>query len=60
MEMNKHIGTSFDAFLSEAHVLEEVTVAAMKRVMAWRMSQRMKAQRTLRSALLQRVNPRRN
>jgi hypothetical protein len=32
---NKHIGSSFDEFLSEEAILQEVTATAMKRVIAW-------------------------
>jgi hypothetical protein len=42
--MNPHIGTDFDAFLAEQGMHEEVTAAAVKRVIAWQLAQAMKAQ----------------
>ncbi len=42
--MNKHIGTDFDDFLAEQGLHEEVTAAAVKRVIAWQLAQAMKAQ----------------
>ncbi|GLK88013.1 helix-turn-helix domain-containing protein [Pseudomonas turukhanskensis] len=53
--MNKHVGSDFDAFLAEEQLLEEVTAAALKRVVAWQISQLMKAQRVSKSALAQRM-----
>ncbi|OGB86495.1 hypothetical protein A3J41_01220 [candidate division TM6 bacterium RIFCSPHIGHO2_12_FULL_38_8] len=34
MKKNKHIGSSFDSFLQEAGILEEVNAAAIKTVIA--------------------------
>jgi hypothetical protein len=53
--MSKHVGRDFDAFLAEEQLLEEVTAAALKRVVAWQISQLMKAQRVSKSALAQRM-----
>ncbi len=53
--MSKHIGTDFDAFLAEEQLLEEVTAAALKRVVAWQISALMKAQHVSKSALAQRM-----
>jgi hypothetical protein len=53
--MSKHVGSDFDAFLAEEQLLEEVTAAALKRVVAWQISQLMKAQRVSKSALAQRM-----
>lgn len=53
--MSKHLGTDFDAFLAEEHLLEEVTAAALKRVVAWQISELMKAQHVSKSALAQRM-----
>jgi hypothetical protein len=53
--MNKHVGSDFDAFLAQEQLLEEVTAAALKRVVAWQISELMKAQRVSKSALAQRM-----
>lgn len=53
--MNKHVGSDFDEFLQEEALLEEVTAAALKRVVAWQISELMKAQRVSKSALAQRM-----
>ena len=42
---NKHIGSDFDDFLKEEGIHEEVTAAAIKRVIAWQLSEAMKAKR---------------
>ena len=36
-------GSSFDSFLDEAGILDEVDAVAIKRVLAWQISQAMKA-----------------
>lgn len=41
MKENSHIGSSFDEFLAEKAILEEVTAVAMKRVIAWQIEQEM-------------------
>ncbi|HVC46237.1 MAG TPA: helix-turn-helix transcriptional regulator [Terracidiphilus sp.] len=38
-----HSGSSFDSFLDEAGILDEVDAVAIKRVLAWQISQAMKA-----------------
>lgn len=40
--MSKHIGSNFDDFLAEEGIREEVTAAALKRVIAWQFAQAMK------------------
>ncbi len=40
----KNIGSSFDSFLEEEGLLEEVETTAAKRVIAWQMAQAMKEQ----------------
>ena len=37
---NPHIGSSFDDFLVEEGIYEEVTAEAVKRVIAWQLEQR--------------------
>jgi DNA-binding Xre family transcriptional regulator len=39
---NKHIGSDFDDFLKEDGIEEEVTAAAIKRVIAWQLAEAMK------------------
>lgn len=39
--MSKHIGSDFDDFLAENGMEQEVTAAAMKRVIAWQFAQAM-------------------
>jgi len=41
--MSEHIGSEFDDFLREDGTQEEVTAAALKRVIAWQLAQAMKA-----------------
>jgi DNA-binding phage protein len=38
-----HSGSSFDSFLEEEGILDEVEAAAIKRVIAWQLAQAMKA-----------------
>lgn len=40
-----HSGSSFDSFLEEEGIREEVEAVAIKRVLAWELSQEMKRQR---------------
>ena len=39
---NKHIGSSFESFLVEQGLYEEVTAIAWKRVLSWEVSEAMK------------------
>lgn len=41
---NPHTGSSFDDFLKEEGIYEEVTVAALKKVLAWQIAEEMKRQ----------------
>lgn len=54
--MNKHIGSSFDDFLAEEGLLEEIAAAAIKRVVAWQISQEMKAQHLTKTALAEKMH----
>ena len=54
--MNKHIGSDFDDFLSEQGLAEEVSAAALKRVIAWQIAETMKAQRVTKKALAERMH----
>jgi DNA-binding Xre family transcriptional regulator len=51
MTKNQYIGSSFDDFLAEEGILEEVTAVAMKRVIAWQIEEAMKAQRLTKTAM---------
>lgn len=48
---NPHIGSSFDDFLKEEGVYEEVTATAVKRVLAWQLEQSRRAQGISKSEL---------
>ena len=52
----KNIGSSFDDFLKEEAMLEEVTAVAMKRVLSWQIAQEMKAQQLTKTALAKRMH----
>jgi predicted XRE-type DNA-binding protein len=52
----KNIGSSFDDFLKEEAMLEEVTAFAMKRVISWQIAQEMKAQQLTKTALAKRMH----
>ena len=52
---NPHRGSSFDDFLKEEGIFEEVTATAMKRVLAWQISQLMKKQRVTKSTMAKRM-----
>lgn len=53
--MNKHIGSNFDDFLAEQGLSEEVSSAALKRVIAWQIAEAMKAQHVSKKALAERM-----
>ena len=54
--MNKHIGSNFDDFLSDDGLIEEVSAAALKRVIAWQLAQAMKTQKVSKKALAERMH----
>jgi antitoxin HicB len=43
-DTNIHLGSSFDSFLDEEGILDEVDAVAVKRVIAWQLEQAMIAQ----------------
>lgn len=49
------LGSSFDALMRETGDYEAVTATALKRVLAWQISQEMKAQGLTKSALAERM-----
>ena len=51
----KHIGSSFDDFLAEEAILEEVSAVAIKRVIAWQIAQEMQAQHLTKTALAKKM-----
>jgi predicted XRE-type DNA-binding protein len=52
----KNIGSSFDDFLKEEAMLEDVTAVAMKRVISWQIAHEMKAQQLTKTALAKRMH----
>ena len=53
--MNKHVGSSFDDFLEEEGLLEEAEAVAVKRVLAWQLSQAMEARNMTKTELAERM-----
>lgn len=54
--MNKHIGSSFDDFLNDDGLSEEVSAGALKRVIAWQLAEAMKTQKVSKKALAERMH----
>ena len=54
--MSKHIGSDFDDFLQEEGMREEVTAAALKRVIAWQLAQAMKARGITKTEMANRMH----
>ncbi|MFO1373120.1 MAG: XRE family transcriptional regulator [Agitococcus sp.] len=54
--MTQHIGSSFDDFLQEEGILEEVNAVAVKRVLAWQIAQAMKEQNLTKTALAEKMH----
>ncbi|HWB83508.1 MAG TPA: hypothetical protein VG675_05180 [Bryobacteraceae bacterium] len=52
---NPHLGSKFSDFLKEEGIYEEVTANAMKRVLAWQITQAMKKQRVTKSSMAKRM-----
>jgi antitoxin HicB len=50
-----HSGSSFDSFLEEEGILEEVEAVAIKRVIAWQLAQAMKAENLTKKMLAERL-----
>lgn len=48
---NKHTGTTFDSFLEEEGIKEEVESVAIKRVLAWELQKAMQQQRKTKKAM---------
>ncbi len=54
--MNPYIGSDFDDFLEEEGLVEEVSAAALKRVIAWQIAQAMKSQKVTKKTLAERMH----
>ncbi len=54
--MTIHIGSDFDDFLASEDLAEEVSAAALKRVIAWQIAEAMKAQKISKKALAERMH----
>ncbi len=54
--MNQHIGSDFDDFLAAEGLEQEVSAAALKRVIAWQIEQAMKQRKVSKKALAERMN----
>lgn len=52
----KSIGSSFDDFLQEEAMLDEVTAVALKRVIAWQIAEEMKSQQITKTELAKRMH----
>jgi transcriptional regulator with XRE-family HTH domain len=52
----QNIGSSFDDFLQEEALLEEVSAVALKRVIAWQIAEEMKAQQLTKAQLATRMH----
>ncbi|HWB93108.1 MAG TPA: helix-turn-helix transcriptional regulator [Puia sp.] len=55
MSEKKHIGSSFDDFLKEDGIYEEVTSHAVKRVIAWQLFEAMKARKITKAEMARRM-----
>lgn len=53
---DQHIGSDFDDFLKEEGIHEEVTAAAVKRVIAWQLAEAMKAQQITKTEMASRMH----
>jgi DNA-binding Xre family transcriptional regulator len=53
---NPHIGSSFEDFLAEEGIAEEVNASAVKRVLVWQIDQCRRARGLSKSALAERMN----
>jgi antitoxin HicB len=56
MTANPHFGSSFEDFLKEEGIYEEVTNHAIKRVLAWQIEQAMKAEGISKAEMARRMH----
>lgn len=54
-EKHPHIGSSFDDFLAEEGMLERVNARALKRVIAWQLSQAMESKELTKTEMAERM-----
>ena len=54
-QKNPYRGSTFESFLKEEGIYEEVTAATMKRVLAWQIAQAMKKQHVTKSTMAKRM-----
>lgn len=54
-EKNPHVGDSFDEFLKEEGIFEEVQATAIKRVLAWQLGEAMKTQQLTKVEMARRM-----
>lgn len=55
-DSNPHVGSSFDDFLTEEAMLEEVTAVAVKRVIAWQIGHEMKHQHLTKTTMAEKMH----
>ena len=53
---NPHIGSTFESFLQEEGIAEEVNAAAIKRVLAWQIEEAMKQQGISKNQMAKRMH----
>jgi len=53
---NKHLGSSFEDFLKDEGIHEEVTTHAIKRVLTWQIAEAMKSKGISKSEMAKRMN----
>ena len=53
---NPHRGSSLDEFLEEEGILQDATAKAVKKALAWQLSEAMKEQRVTKAALARKMN----
>lgn len=53
---NKHVGSTLDDWLKEEGIYEEVTAAALKRVIAYQVEEAMKEQKITKTEVARRMN----
>lgn len=54
--VDRHTGSSFESFLEEEGILEEVDAVAIKRVIAWQLKQEMDARHISKKAMAERLD----
>jgi antitoxin HicB len=54
-KIDRHTGSSFDSFLEEEGIFEEVDAIAIKRVIAWQLKREMDAQHISKKAMAERL-----